>query len=99
MSKLFNRSKNVLNDKIKKQESGENNSAIKINKSLKNLNQFQGISSGVIAFVYLVLVIIIAFIRYFMTRIKKYQKDMTLPKANFKPYILVPILIVLFTVF
>lgn len=56
-----------------------------------------GISNGSIGGIYLILIIILAFIRYRMTRIADYTKDMLLPKKNFRPYVLVPILIVLFT--
>lgn len=93
MSDAINNSKDFLADTINSQE------GIKIKRpTKKNVKQFQGISSGVIGFVYLVLIIIIAFIRFGMTRIKTYTKDMLLPKKNFKPYILVPILIAVFTV-
>ena len=93
MSDAITNSKDFLEDKINSQE------GIKIKRSIKqNVKQFQGMSSGVIGFVYLFLIIIIAFIRFGMTRIKAYTKDMLLPKKNFKPYILVPILIALFTV-
>lgn len=64
-----------------------------LNKKLKQ----GGLGNGTIGGVYLVLMIILAFIRYRMTRISDYAKDMLLPKKNFRPYILVPILIVVFT--
>jgi|TARA_R110001592_G_scaffold251777_2_gene514499 hypothetical protein len=56
-----------------------------------------GVSNGSIGGIYMILIILLAFIRYRMTRIKNYSKDMLLPKKNFRPYVLVPILIVLFT--
>ena len=57
-----------------------------------------GISSGVIGVIYLILIIIIGFIRFSYTKIKTYAKDMMLPKKSFKPYVLIPILVVLFVV-
>ena len=57
-----------------------------------------GINSGVIGIIYLILIIIIGFIRFSKTKIKNYAKDMMLPKKNFKPYVLVPILVVIFVV-
>ena len=57
-----------------------------------------GIHSGVIGIIYLILIIIIGFIRFSKTKIKNYAKDMMLPKKNFKPYVLVPILVVIFVV-
>ena len=93
MSDTINKSKDFLADKINSEEGA------KIKRPAKKfVKELQGMNSGVIAFVYLFLIIIISFIRFGMTRIKIYTKDMLLPKKNFKPYILVPILIVLFTV-
>ena len=93
MNDATNKSKDFLADAINSEE------GVKIKRPAKqNVKQFQGMSSGVIGFVYLFLIIIIAFIRFGMTRIKTYTKDMLLPKKNFKPYILVPILIAVFTV-
>ena len=57
-----------------------------------------GINSGIIGIIYLILIIIIGFIRFRYTKIKTYAKDMMLPKKSFKPYVLVPILVVIFVV-
>lgn len=63
----------------------------------KPTNKKNNISNGSIGAIYIILIIIISFIRYRMTRIKEYAKSMLLPKKNFRPYVLIPILIVLFT--
>tara|TARA_B000000475_G_scaffold83351_1_gene67589 strand:- start:398 stop:1141 length:744 start_codon:yes stop_codon:yes gene_type:complete len=57
-----------------------------------------GVSNGSIGGIYLILLIIIGFIRYKMTKIKNYSLDMLLPKKNFRPYILIPILVTVFTI-
>jgi hypothetical protein len=62
-----------------------------------NIKKQNSINNGAIGAIYLILIIIIAFIRYRMTRIKDYVKTMLLPKKNFRPYVLIPILVVLFT--
>jgi hypothetical protein len=94
MSAIDNKEKKALSESIKEEEGG-----IKINlpKNIK-MSDFQGISSGVIGFIYLILIVIIGFIRFAMTRIKTYTKDMLLPKKNFKPYVLVPTLVILFII-
>jgi hypothetical protein len=94
MSDIANRSKNTLSETIKRQEGSVK---IKLPPAV-NIKPFQGVSSGLIGFIYLILVIVIAFIRFGMTRIKTYTKDMLLPKKNFKPYVLVPTLVVLFII-
>ena len=69
MSDAINNSKDFLADTINSQE------GIKIKRpTKKNVKQFQGISSGVIGFVYLVLIIIIAFIRFGMTILGNMEK-------------------------
>lgn len=86
-------SKSKIADEIKKSERTN---------MVKNIGsekvKSQGISSGVIGVIYLILIIIIGFIRFSLTKIKTYSKDMMLPKKNFKPYILVPILVIIFVV-
>jgi hypothetical protein len=63
----------------------------------KPTNKKNNISNGSIGAIYIILIIIISFIRYRMTRIKEYAKSMLLPKKTFRPYVLIPILILLFT--
>ena len=67
------------------------------NESNKKIKE-GGVSNGSIGGIYLILIIVLAFIRYRMTRIKDYAKDMMLPKKNFRPFVLVPVLIGLFTI-
>ena len=57
-----------------------------------------GVNNSSIGAIYLVLIIIIAFIRYRFTSIKKYTKEMLLPKKTFRPYVSIPILVVVFTI-
>ena len=82
-----------LSDKIKKTD-GIN----KVKKIGSEKLKSSGINSGVIGVIYLILIIIIGFIRFNYTKIKSYAKDVMLPKKSFKPYVLVPILVVIFVV-
>jgi hypothetical protein len=91
MSGKDNKSK--IADEIKKSEGLNRVKTLKSDK-LKS----SGISSGAIGIIYLILIIIIGFIRFSLTKIKTYSKDMMLPKKNFKPYVLVPILVFIFAV-